>query len=178
MLAPAPHLTDQARTTWNFFVTAQDELKRLASLAISREWISISLQRTALLHETFLRMLGDRQIRWENRADFFAAASNQMKQIVIEHARRRKAQKRWGGLTRVTLDDAAVIESRLERMVHLDEVLKNLAEIDGRAARVVEMRVFGGLTNREIGTILGIGEKTVERDWAFARAWLRRALSD
>lgn len=172
-------IESSSEVAWELFPAAYGELKRLAALALRREWYAHTLQRTALVHEAFLRMFGNRQMRWETRSEFFSAASNQMRQILVEHARTRNAVKRWGKLDRVSLDAETSLETLpSERFLRISEALDGLRRIDRRAAQIVEMRFYGGFTYEEIGEFLGIGEKTVERNWAFARAWLRRALSE
>jgi RNA polymerase sigma factor (TIGR02999 family) len=164
---------------WALFGSAYADLKRLAAIAMRREMFTRTMQRTALVHEAFLRMLGDRELRWENRSEFFIAAANQMHQILIECARKRQASKRWGDLRRVALEEDSVpVEQVPEKLFHVSQAVERLGRVDARAAQIVEMRFFAGLSSAEIAEFLGVSEKTVERDWLYARAWLRRAISE
>ncbi|HEY9430547.1 MAG TPA: ECF-type sigma factor, partial [Blastocatellia bacterium] len=118
------------------------------------------------------------RVQWRNRAHFFGIAARLMRQILVARARERGCQKRGGGAERVSLDEAMVIDERLdENLVALDEALGELSQFDARMAQVVEMRFFGGLTEEEIAAALDVSTKTVRRDWRLARSWLRRKLS-
>jgi RNA polymerase sigma-70 factor (ECF subfamily) len=136
------------------------------------------LQTTALIREAYLRLIDVNRAQWRDRAHFFGVAARLMRRSLVAAARERGFQKRGGGAQRVSLDDALVIDEGLdEDLVAVDEALGALAEFDGRKARVVEMRFFGGLTEDEIAAALGVSGETVRRDWRLARAWLRRKLS-
>ena len=136
-----------------------------------------SLQPTALTHEAFLRLFGTRQIGWQNRAHFFAAASQLMRRILVEHARKRQALKRGGTPTRVTLEEANTPAEPLDvDIVALHEALTKLEEVDPRQSRIVELRYFGGLNLEETAEVLSVSPATVKRDWRVAKLWLRRAL--
>jgi RNA polymerase sigma factor (TIGR02999 family) len=153
------------------------ELRRVAGQQLRGERPDHSLQPTALTHEAFLRLLGTRRVGWQNRAHFFAVASQLMRRILVEHARRRQTAKRGGAPTRVTLDEAdAPIESVDVDIVALHEALLALKDLDPRQARIVELRYFGGLSMEEAAEILGVSPATVKRDWRVAKLWLRRAL--
>jgi RNA polymerase sigma factor (TIGR02999 family) len=155
-----------------------DELRRLAQNYMRRERAGQTLQTTALIHEAYLRLIDADQVQWRNRAHFFGIAARLMRQILVARARERGCQKRGGGAERVSLDEAMVIDERLdEDLVALDEALGELSQFDARMAQVVEMRFFGGLTEEEIAAALDVSTKTVRRDWRLARSWLRRKLS-
>jgi RNA polymerase sigma factor (TIGR02999 family) len=156
----------------------QPELQRLAQHYMSRERPGHTLQTTALLDDAYLQLAEKGDVRWENRAHFFAVAAQIMRRIMVDHARQRHALKRGGGAIKITLDEcAAVTETRAAELLALDEALEKLAAADQRKAKVVEMRYFGGLTMEEIADVLKIHVNTVTRDWTAARAWLFAALS-
>ncbi len=153
------------------------ELRRLAGQQLRRERPDHSLQPTALTHEAFLRLFGTRQISWQNRAHFFAVASQLMRRILVEHARKRGAAKRGGLATRVALDEAnAPAESPDVDIIALHEALSELEKIDPRQSRIVELKYFGGLNTEEAAEVLSLSTATVKRDWSVAKLWLRRAL--
>jgi RNA polymerase sigma-70 factor, ECF subfamily len=155
-----------------------DELRRLAQNYMRKERAGQTLQTTALIHEVYLRLIDADRVQWRNRAHFFGIAARLMRQILVARARERGCQKRGGGAERVSLDEAMVIDERLdEDLVALDEALGELSQFDARMAQVVEMRFFGGLTEEEIAAALDVSTKTVRRDWRLARSWLRRKLS-
>jgi RNA polymerase sigma factor (TIGR02999 family) len=153
------------------------ELRRLAQRQMQRERLGHTLQPTALVHEAYLRLIDQRQVHWQNRAQFFAVAAQVMRRIVVDYARRRRRAKRGGGATHLSLDEAAVITPVLApRVLELDEALGRLTAIDERKGRVVEMRYFAGLSVEEVAAVVGVSENTVISDWALAKAWLRREL--
>ena len=152
------------------------ELRRLAARYLGRERPDHTLQPTALVNEAYLRLAGQHDLDWESRAHFVAIAANVMRQVLVDHARARRAGKRAGELERVTLDEGLVPSERGVDLVALDDALTDLAGFDPRLARVVELRFFGGLTTREAAAVLGVSTATVEREWATARGWLRREL--
>jgi RNA polymerase sigma factor (TIGR02999 family) len=155
-----------------------DELRRLAQNYMRKERAGQTLQTTALIHEAYLRLIDADRVQWRNRAHFFGIAARLMRQILVARARERGCQKRGGGAERVSLDEAMVIDERLdEDLVALDEALGELSQFDARMAQVVEMRFFGGSTEEEIAAALDVSTKTVRRDWRLARSWLRRKLS-
>jgi RNA polymerase sigma factor (TIGR02999 family) len=155
------------------------ELRRLAAAYIRNEKPGQTLQPTALVHEAYLRLMKDRPERWQNRAHFCAIAAHSMRQILIERARARNAQKRWGDKARVTLDEALVHggEQSID-LLALDSALERLAGLDPEQARIVELRFFGGLTVEETADELGVSPATVKRHWTVARAWLARELEN
>jgi RNA polymerase sigma factor (TIGR02999 family) len=156
-----------------------DELRRLAAARLAREVQGQSLQATALVHEAYLRLVGcDPEKPFDGRSHFFAAAAEAMRRILIERARLSKRLKRGGGRRRVRLNlDALYIEPLGDDLLALDEALTALAHEDPGAAELVKLRAFAGLTLAQAAEVLGIGRRTADRDWAYARAWLCNALS-
>ena len=156
----------------------QPELQRLARHYMSRERPGHTLQATVLLDDAYLELADNSNPQWQNRAHFFAVAAQLMRRIMVRHARQRNAAKRGGGAIKVSLDEcAALMPTRADELLALDEALEKLAAFDPRQAKVVEMRYFGGLTMDEIAEVLKIHVNTVTRDWIAARAWLFAALS-
>jgi RNA polymerase sigma factor (TIGR02999 family) len=154
------------------------ELRLRAARYLRRERPGHTLQTTALIHEAYLRLVEQRQVRWQNRAHFFAIASQLMRRILVDHARQRDAAKRGGPDLRLTLDEAmAVSDGRDVNLLVLDEALTRLAEIDSRQSRVVELRYFSGLSIEETAEVLDVSPATVKLDWSMAKAWLRREMS-
>jgi len=153
------------------------ELHRLAKHHMRAEPAGHTLQTTALVHEFFLEIARDQQKVWANRSHFLAAASQAMRRLLIDHARRRKSFKRGGGAIRIEFN-ADVFPETFEhaRLLEFDNVLERLAAEQPRMAQVVEMRIFGGLTGQEIGEALGVDERTIKRDWRLAKAWLASQL--
>jgi RNA polymerase sigma factor (TIGR02999 family) len=153
------------------------ELRELAAKKLAREMPGNTLEATALVHETYLRLGGDGQ-KWENRRHFFAAAAEAMRRILVESARRRQSHKRGGQLSRRELDDGvAAIPVVSDDVLAVDEALEKLALVDDEAARLVKYRYFAGLTIPETAEVLGISPRTADRVWAFARAWLYEEIS-
>lgn len=156
-----------------------DELRRQAARQLRSERAGHTLQPTALVHEVYLRLAQPRRVPWQSRAEFFAAAAQAMRRILVDHARKRAAAKRAGNWTRVKLDDEVAIEGKNELdLLSLDDALDRLAELDPRHARIVELRFFGGLSVAETASVLKISTATVKRDWSLARAWLHRRLEE
>ena len=154
------------------------ELKRLAAGYLRSERAEHTLQPTALAHEAYLRLVGREEIQWQNRAHFLGVAARAMREILVDHARRRKALKRGGGQALTLYDESLpVAGGRPVAFDDLDQALVDLARLSERQAKVVELRYFGGLTIEETGEVLGISPVTVKRDWATARAWLYRELT-
>ena len=153
------------------------ELHRLAHHYMGGERIDHTLQTTALVNEAYLRLIDWKNVRWQNRAHFFAVSAQLMRHILVDFARSHSYHKRGGNVRPVPLDEAASIDARGTDMVALDEALKALAELDARQSKVVELRFFGGLKNDEVAEVLKVSEATVRRDWSLARAWLHRELS-
>jgi len=154
------------------------ELQQIAHRYLRQERTGHTLQTTDLVHEAFLKLVKQRKMQWHDRAHFFAIAATVMRRLLVDHARTCGRGKRGGGAVKLPIEVVAVVsDQRLEELVVLDEALRNLAVIDPRKSRVVELRVFGGLSNEEIGVVLGVSPSTVMRDWNFAEAWLRRWLA-
>ena len=150
-----------------------EELRRLARAKLRGERPGHTLQTTGLVNEAYLRLVDQRQVRWQNRAHFLAIAAQMMRRILVDHARRKQYQKRRGGAIQVTLSEAEAIgDERAPDLVALDEALAELAEMDPRRARVVELKFFGGLNIDETAEVLKVSPTTVERDWTTAKAWL------
>jgi len=157
---------------------AYPELRKIARRCMSGERSEHTIQATALVHEAYLRLVDIRQVRWEERAQFFAIVAKIMRRILIEHARTRISAKRGGGMRPINLNEALLVSPQLDpAIVRLDDALEQLARFDARKAQVVEMRYFGGLTSKEIALVLGVSPQSVNRDWSLAKAWLARAMS-
>lgn len=149
------------------------ELHRIASKELRRERPNHLLQTTALIHEAYARLAGSQSLQVQNRSHFFAIASQQMRRILVDYARARNAQRRGRGAPNVELDGVQIgISPRSIDLLLLDESLDELQRIDSRAAKVVELRFFGGYGDREVVEVLGVSLASVRRDWEFARAWL------
>lgn len=152
------------------------ELRKLAAAYLRRERSGHTLQPTALVHETYLRLVGQTHIEHRGRTQFFCIAANLMRQILVDHARSRQAAKRGGGNKVALEENAGVIQPRAVDLIALDQALADLARIDSRQSRIVELRFFGGLKEDEIAQLLGVSLITVQRDWRIARAVLHQKL--
>ena len=160
------------------FPLVYDELRRQARKHLSRERADHTLQPTALVHEAYLRMIEQSSLAVENRVHFFAFAARVMRQILVDHARRHNAEKRGGAGERFVVTDLDFLpQQSAAEMLELDQALRRLEAVDERKCRVVDMRFFGGLSEREIAEVLGVTEKTVRRDWQFAKLGLDRELT-
>jgi len=171
---------DRADARDRLWSAVYHELQILARGQMARESPDHTLQTTALVHEAYMRLVGNEDIRWENRRHFFGAAANAMRQILIDHSKKKIAEKRGGGdRKRVSLEevDAASDDDPI-MLIAIDEALDALERIDSRKAEVVKLRFFAGLTGDEIAKVLGISPRTVDSDWKFIRAWLHRELAD
>jgi RNA polymerase sigma-70 factor (ECF subfamily) len=156
-----------------------DELRRIAHRYMQQERDGHTLQTTALVNEAYVRLVGQQRIEWQNRAHFFGVTAQVMRRVLIDHARRRGYTKRGGEAQQVPLEDAAVMShGRAAELVALDEALEELAKLDPRKSRVVELRYFGGLSIEETAEVLKVSPMTVRRDWRAAKAWLYRALTE
>lgn len=150
-----------------------DELRRLAGSYMRRERVDHTLQATALVHEAYLKLIEQRSVNWQSRAHFFGVAAQLMRRILIDHARGHSRQKRGGDEQKISLDEALVFsEQQADELLAVDDSLNQLAKIDPRQAKIVEMRFFGGLSVEEAAEVLGVSPKTVKRDWSVAKAWL------
>jgi RNA polymerase sigma factor (TIGR02999 family) len=165
MPSPDPDTNDA-----DYLELVYDELRRLASGLLARENAGHTLQPTALVHEAYLRVARQSDVEWKNPAHLRALSAIAMRRVLVDHARGKQTAKRGGAMHKVTLD-GSVLDT-----LELDAALKRLSEVDERRARVVELRFFAGLTNREVADELGVSETTIEADWRFARAWLNREL--
>lgn len=155
-----------------------EELRRLAHRHLRNERAEHTLQSSALVHEAYLRLLGQDFPHWEGRTHFFAIAAQLMRQILVDYARRHRASKRGSGVCMLTLGDVDALPQRKDvDVVALNDALNSLAEIDPRQSHVVELRFFAGLSLEETSEVMGIGTATVQRDWTAARAWLHREIS-
>lgn len=157
------------------------ELRTMAAVRLRRERSSHTLQPTALVHEAFLRLVDQRQIDWQSRAQFFDLAGRMMRRVLVDHARRRSRSKRGGDMVMVSLhglqlDDSGEPES-FEDVLALDEALHRMADLDERKARIVELHFFSGLSVLETAEVLGCSKATVSRDWRFSKAWLAKELT-
>ncbi len=154
-----------------------DPLRRLAQNQLNRERADHTLNATALVHEAYLKLIDQKKVDWRNRAHFLAVAAQAMRRILIDYARGKLAEKRGGGAAMVTFNEEALRgDVKGDDLIALDDALKELNAAEPRAARVVELQFFGGLTQPEIAEVLGVSEITVRRDWRFARAWIAQQL--
>lgn len=185
---PSADFTEQVRAltrsgvggeaTSALFARLYDELRSLAEALMARERSGHTLTPTALVHEAFLRLVDQSRIEWLDRSHFFGFAARVMRQVLVDHARRRRAQKRGGEQERVSLTFAeSITPVEAPDVLALDLALDALAREDERSARVAEMRLFAGLTVAEVAAVLGVSERTAQADWSFARRWLARELS-
>lgn len=155
-----------------------EEMRRLARYYMRRERPGHTLQTGALVNEAYLRLVEHKGMRWQNRAHFYAVASQAMRRILVDHARARHYAKRGGGGQMVELDEAeGMFQKQAANIVALDDALTDLSAIDPRKSQIVEMRYFGGMSVEETATVLGISPVTVMREWRTAKAWLLRAIS-
>ena len=154
------------------------ELKRIAGGQLRAERPGHTLQATALVHEAYLKLVDQREVTWQNRAHFLGVAAQVMRRILLDYAKSRQRVKRGGDVHKTSLDEALVVsEDRASDLVVIDQALQRLETLDPRQAKVVELRFFGGLSVEETAEAMGISTPTVKRDWAMAKAWLHRELS-
>jgi RNA polymerase sigma-70 factor, ECF subfamily len=155
-----------------------DELHRQAVRCFGRERAGHTLQPTALVNEVYLRLLDQHEMNWQNRAQFFAIAAQMMRRILVSHARARRAQKRGGGETCITLNEGmAPAPERDLNLLALDEALKKLEALDADKSRMVELRFFSGLSIEETAEVMGVSPRTIDRQWQTAKAWLHREIA-
>ena len=153
------------------------ELRRIAAAYLRRERTDHTLQPTALVHEAYLRLTGQNQVRWQNRAHFFGVAAQMMRRVLVDHARANCRAKRGGSAQKLPFDETMnLYERQDEQIVELDDALARLREIDSRKVDVVELRYFGGMSVEETAEVLGVSANTVMRDWNMAKAWLYQEL--
>jgi RNA polymerase sigma factor (TIGR02999 family) len=162
----------------NLMPLVYEDLRRVAAGYMRQESAGHALQPTALVHEAYVRLIDQKQVKWRNRAHFFGVAASLMRRILVDHARRRRAEKRGGNWERVTLseNEAAADGAREIDVLALHESLERLATFDPQQERIVELRYFGGLTIEETAEVVGVSPATVVREWTIAKAWLRADL--
>lgn len=153
-----------------------NELRRLARANLRQQRSNHTLQTTALVHEAYLRLAGEKSPQVQNRAHFLGIAAQLMRWILVDYERNRRASKRGAGLTRITLDQSIAAPQRSVDLLALDEALNRLAELDGQQSQIIELRYFGGLSIEDTSEFLGVSPATVKRSWASARAWLLREM--
>jgi RNA polymerase sigma factor (TIGR02999 family) len=154
-----------------------DELRRMAARYMRRESPGHTLQTSALINEAYLRLVDQRNVKWQNRAHFFGVAAQLMRRILVDHARSRSRTKRGGQVQMVSLYGQAVLAKETEEVIALDDALNNLSALDPRKSQIVEMKFFGGLTTEEVAEVLNVKPRTIEREWRKAKAWLNRAIT-
>jgi RNA polymerase sigma factor (TIGR02999 family) len=160
------------------YAAVYDELKQVAAALMKSERAGHTLEPSAVVHEAYCKLVGTSNIDWQNRVHFLGTATRAMRQVLVDYARRRRAGKRGGGWERVTLTNLNASGSDLAlEIIDLDRALSRLATLSERMAQVVELRVFGGMTHREIAEILSVSTRTTAEDWAVARRWLARELA-
>jgi RNA polymerase sigma factor (TIGR02999 family) len=154
------------------------ELRRLAKRHMGRENSAHTLQTSALINEAYLKLVDQQNIRWQNRAHFFAVAAQVMRHILVDHARTRNYAKRGGGAHKLPLDEAVTLtEQRAGELIALDDALRDLAALDQRRSQIIELRFFGGLTLEETAEVMELSPSTVQREWRAAKAWLHHTMS-
>jgi len=187
MAAPSTHEVTSLLQAWGrgdddalqrLVPLVYDQLRLAARRYMARERPGHTLETTALIHETYLRLVDVRQVKWQNRAHFLAMCAQLMRRILIEFARSRGYQKRGGGAVRVNFDEALTFGKQPDfNLVALDDALNRLAQVDERKSKVVELRFFGGLDVKETAEVMNVSADTVMRDWKLAKVWLLRELS-
>lgn len=161
-----------------FLPLVYDELKKIAAYKLSLERSNHTLQATALVHEAYLRLIDQHSVDWQNRAHFFAIASEMMRRILVNYAESHNAKKRNEGKTLISLDDVEHLAADSEvDLIFLDNALKELEIFDATQAKIVELKFFGGLTNEETAEVMNVSESTIKREWRMARAWLTAKLT-
>lgn len=188
MATTSPHEVTQLLLDWSngshdaldkLMPLVDQELNRLAHHYMRRESPGHTLQTTALVNEAYLRLVDQKHVQWKNRAHFFALSAQLMRRILVDHARKRRYEKRGGGAPRISFDEAVIVSpQRRADLIALDDALNKLATIDPRKSKIVELRFFGGLSVEETAEALQISAVTVIREWSMAKAWLYNSLSD
>jgi RNA polymerase sigma factor (TIGR02999 family) len=162
----------------NLMPLVYDELRRIAHRFMRRQSVGHTFQTTELIHEAYLKLAKSEDRNWQNRAHFFGVAARAMRHILVDYARSKHSRKRGGWQEKVTLDESVAASfQKSDELIQLDDAMKQLATLDERKCRVVELKYFGGLTNEEIAEVLKISPETVKRDWRFSRTWLLRELT-
>lgn len=185
-MAPSPQEITQLLLAWRngdnealnrLIPLVYDELRQFAHRYMNKRFAGQTLQTTALVNEAYIRLVGQDQVDWQNRTHFFAVCARVMRNLLVDRARSRQADKHGGGARRVSLDDAAIVlPERQIDLLALDEALDRLAGIDPRKSQIVEMRYFGGMSVEETAEVLAVSSITVKREWLKARAWLYREM--
>ncbi len=172
--------TDSPEAADRLYRLVYDELRAVAVRRLAAERADHTLTPTALVHEAYIRLVDQDRVEWRGRAHFFAIAARMMRRILVDHARRKQAERRGGGAVHVTLGSAGGSDDdeRIHDLLALHDALERLAALDDRQASVVELRFFGGLEVEETAHVLDVSPSTVKRDWAFARAWLLAELGN
>ncbi|MCG8403703.1 MAG: sigma-70 family RNA polymerase sigma factor [Phycisphaerales bacterium] len=156
-----------------------DELRTLADRYLQQERPNHTLQATALVHEAYMRLSEQKNVHWDNRAQFFSLAATFMRRVLVNHAKHHRRAKRGGGLRRVALEEGLLVTPQPQSdLVALDEALTKLAHVDARKSQMVELRYFAGLSIDEVAELIGVSKATVKRDWILAKAWLLREISE
>lgn len=169
---------DNADVRNRLYDAVYEELRSVAMALMRSERSGHTLQPTALVNEAYLKIFGQSDVEWRDRKHFLGVATRAMRQVLVDYARRRGANKRGGGWDRITLDEAAGSEATVEtEIMELDRALSRLAELSKRMAQVVEFRIFGGLSHEEIADMLAVSSRTAAADWSVARRWLARELA-
>lgn len=186
-MTPTPQQVTQLLNDWSngdqaardeLMTLVYDELHRLAHQYMKRESPGHTLQTSALVNEAFVKLVDQRNVRWQNRAHFFGIGAQLMRRILVDHARSRQSAKRGGSNRPASFDEALIVsDERSAEVVDLHEALERLAEFDSRKSQIVELRFFGGLSIEETAEVLATSPGTVMRDWTLAKAWLRREIS-
>jgi RNA polymerase sigma-70 factor (ECF subfamily) len=185
-MSPAPENVTKLLVAWGdgdeaardeLMPLVYQELHRLAHHYMNRERPGHTLQTSALVNEAFVRLIDQKEVRWQNRAHFFGLAAQMMRRVLVDYARSRQYAKRGGGAQQVSFDEALFVsEERAHEVVALDDALKDLAQFDQRKSQIVELRFFGGLSIEETAELLKVSPGTVMRDWTLAKAWLRKQI--
>jgi len=188
MTTPSPKEVTQMLADWNngdkaaldrLVPVVYQELRRLARRHMRGEREGHTLQTSALVNEAYVRLVDYKNMRWQNRAHFFAVAAQVMRRILVENARSRQCAKREGSARKVSLDETAIVsEERSADIVALDDALVSLARLDPRKSQIVELRFFGGLSIEEVAEVLKVSPTTVQREWKSAKAWLYRSINE
>lgn len=159
------------------FPRVYDQLREIAEVQLYKEYRNHTLQKTALVHEVYMKLTDQTDIVWQDRAHFFAVAARAMRQILVDYARKKKAEKRGGDRTHITLDEEKInLDQHADDLIELNDLIDKLSQFDERKSKVVEMRFFGGMTIREIAELLEVSTRTIDRDWLKARTWLHKEL--
>lgn len=162
-----------------FMQSLYNDFRRVAAAQLRREPPGHTLQPTALVHEAFLRLIDQKRVNWQGRSHFIAVGAEAMRRILVDHARAAQRVKRGGDRRRVELDDHLTVSPRdNEDVIAVDEALNELAKLDPRQAKLVELRFFGGMTNEEVAKMMGVSRATIDRQWRVIKAWLREQLRD